>query len=842
LHLADCLLQGHGTLHAIYSSIEQACRVKGWDGVDLLIIGGDFQVGLIVPPHRRSADHSQAVRNQHDLNVTAMPAKYREMADFHEYYSGARKAPYPTIFIGGNHEASNHLFELYYGGWVAPNIYYLGAANVINFGPLRIAGLSGIWKGYDYRKPHFERLPYNDDDMTSIFHVRELDVRKLLTLRSQVDIGLSHDWPKEVEHHGDHKWLFQKKPFFAQDSRSGKLGSTAAKLCLDRLRPPYWFSAHLHTKYAALVHHEDPQADSTKTSATTSFAPSKTLGDGSGAEHMSNLPPKRAREKARDQDPPAAPSSAPDAAKVSAWQQFHVHAQREDIEERDRILRERQYKQEEEARTGVKPRAAYSYQETFNQVNTNGGFDRTIISTTENLVSRPGEPMSIPQVDGCSFSRPSKRQRLDDEEDEHEDEEEVPPPAPPTAGVQHEAPQPIAGNQNDGLGFSQPSSGAPVVANPDEIDIEMSDDDEFCPVPSRRPAQTVPTPAPITMSAPQVMEPTKASDTASDLGDDEDGGAKLNPEAELFAPSVFNRVNQTAPPTHPGLSAASSKSSLKPTAADFQPPSSTFPLRVDSLVDQPQEAESHKTISTGNEVSEEMRAQLAALSSNFAAREEVETSPPLPFPEEISNKLTSFLALGKCDLGQEFLQLLDIKSTTSPQQDIQRPLRLSYDPEWLAIQRVFAPELQLGGTPGDKVSPDRGETYYRQQIDKERLWIEEHVVKAGKLVVPENFTLTAPTYDPHLHVDSSAMPREVTNPQTSEYCALIGIENKFDISEDERDFRMQQGPRPARDRSEDNRAGNRHGGRGGGGGAGNSRGGGRGGSRGRGRGRGRGRW
>jgi len=31
-----------------------------------------------------------------------------------------------TIFIGGNHEASNYLQELPYGGWVAPNIYYLG--------------------------------------------------------------------------------------------------------------------------------------------------------------------------------------------------------------------------------------------------------------------------------------------------------------------------------------------------------------------------------------------------------------------------------------------------------------------------------------------------------------------------------------------------------------------------------------------------------------------------------------------------------------------------------------------------------------------------------------------
>lgn len=44
------------------------------------------------------------------------------------YYSGEKKAPVLTIFIGGNHEASNHLQELPYGGWVAPNIYFLGRA------------------------------------------------------------------------------------------------------------------------------------------------------------------------------------------------------------------------------------------------------------------------------------------------------------------------------------------------------------------------------------------------------------------------------------------------------------------------------------------------------------------------------------------------------------------------------------------------------------------------------------------------------------------------------------------------------------------------------------------
>ncbi len=40
------LLQGHGTLHAIYASIKKSCEVNGWEGVDLLIIGGDFQVSM----------------------------------------------------------------------------------------------------------------------------------------------------------------------------------------------------------------------------------------------------------------------------------------------------------------------------------------------------------------------------------------------------------------------------------------------------------------------------------------------------------------------------------------------------------------------------------------------------------------------------------------------------------------------------------------------------------------------------------------------------------------------------------------------------------------------------
>ncbi|KAG5924839.1 hypothetical protein E4U61_006424 [Claviceps capensis] len=232
---------GHGTLNAIYDAVGKACKDRGWNDVDILIIGGDFQ----------------AVRNAADLTIMSCPVKYRHLGDFKDYYSGKRKAPYLTIFVGGNHEASSHLWELYYGGWVAPNIYYMGAANVLRFGPLRIAGMSGIWKGFDYNRPHLERLPFNKDDVKSFYHVREVDVRKLLLMRTQVDVGISHDWPRHIEKHGDAAELFRKKPFFRQDSEKGQLGSVAAEYVMDRLRPPYWFAAHLHTKFAAIKKYQD---------------------------------------------------------------------------------------------------------------------------------------------------------------------------------------------------------------------------------------------------------------------------------------------------------------------------------------------------------------------------------------------------------------------------------------------------------------------------------------------------------------------------------------------------------------------------------------------------------
>ncbi|CAI6100924.1 unnamed protein product [Clonostachys chloroleuca] len=232
---------GHGQLDTIYADLESACSSRGWSlsDIDLLIICGDFQ----------------AVRNESDLNCMSVPRRYRQLGDFHKYYSKQIRAPVLTIVIGGNHEASNYFFELYHGGWLAPNIFYMGAAGVIRYGPWRIAGLSGIYGRPDYRSPHHERLPYDRDGIKSVYHVREYDVEKLLRVTGHVDIGLTHDWPAWVELCGEYESLYAAKPHFLASAKIDNLGSKPASRLLGYLQPSYWFSGHMHVKFSASINH-----------------------------------------------------------------------------------------------------------------------------------------------------------------------------------------------------------------------------------------------------------------------------------------------------------------------------------------------------------------------------------------------------------------------------------------------------------------------------------------------------------------------------------------------------------------------------------------------------------
>lgn len=791
------------------------------------------------------------------------------MGDFHQYYYGTKTAPYLTVFIGGNHEASNHLFELHYGGWAAPNIYYLGAANVIKLGPIKIAGTSGVYKKYDYRRPHFERLPYNGSDIRSIYHQRELDIRKLLSYRSQVDVGLSHDWPTGIEWLGDHKYLFARKRHLHAEAESGDLGSRPSSLVLDRLRPPYWFSAHHHFRYPAYKVHVDAKGGQ----PTSETGPNTVLD----AKYV-----QQEKAASKEQAVPAAakeseikPLTPAKNGGLNAWNSFKDHIEAQDAvdnEKEELALRQRV---EEQERTGQQAIAAYGVEEDFREVSIvqSHGVQRR---TSRSPEKRPVQQM--PQLDGACCSLPKRRRKSSPSDDSQ-------PSTRARLGGQ------VNGSAPEG-----------TVTNPDAIDIDMSDSESDS---DQRPLVTQA--QPLDGQAEMVVElqdETRKDDTVPEKKED----LVKQPDESQRHHGSYRSSSRNSPPLpsirevesreslsganpfsdaaavegNSTLRVARSNSSLDTRDHPIYTPTSNLsgntvaedPSHADELTVQeavPQNnpamdtsQNDNKTTNTAgvsldkevgpegtpgadqgandsddtkeaevdtmsgpkghdSEISDDVRAQLAEMSSTFAPEEKIKKSADLPFPGDITNKATRFLALGKLEKGyaNDFLQLLEIEpydnKKTKAIECGPPPYELEYDPEWLAITRVFAPELELGGSSRDKVSANHGETFYRERILEEEKWVQDNIVSKHLLKVPKNFTVqTEPQdWDMLSNKEKNTMPRELTNPQTSEFCKLVGIPNPFDISEEERDARMAQGParddwqQAGRDRGRGGNRGNR---------------------------------
>lgn len=105
------------------------------------------------------------------------------------------------------------------------------------------------------RLGHFETPPFSDSSKRSAYHVREFDVFQLGQIQQPIDIFLSHDWPRNIAHHGDLQGLLRRKSFLRKEIEEGSFGSPPAEHLLNVLRPTYWFSAHMHTKFPAIVQH-----------------------------------------------------------------------------------------------------------------------------------------------------------------------------------------------------------------------------------------------------------------------------------------------------------------------------------------------------------------------------------------------------------------------------------------------------------------------------------------------------------------------------------------------------------------------------------------------------------
>jgi hypothetical protein len=88
----------------------------------------------------------------------------------------------------------------------------------------------------------------------------------------QIDIMLSHDWPRGIEQHGNLHQLLQRKPFFKEEIQSNSLGSPANESLLHSLKPRHWFAAHLHVKFEAVVRHDGNEVSNDATMKKKSSA------------------------------------------------------------------------------------------------------------------------------------------------------------------------------------------------------------------------------------------------------------------------------------------------------------------------------------------------------------------------------------------------------------------------------------------------------------------------------------------------------------------------------------------------------------------------------------------
>lgn len=327
----------HGELDLIYRRLQDHEANTGRK-IDLLLCCGDFQ------SHRNAAD----------FHSSSIPPKYRTLGTFPKYYAGEKIAPILTVFIGGNHEASQPLRELYYGGWVAPNIYYMGAAGVVQFAGLRIGGISGIYKSHDYSYGHHEKPPYDRSSLRSVYHVRNVDVYRMKCLTAQggggrtdrggaasssrgknrrrpLDVMMSHDWPLGIEQYGNVQQLLRQKPYFRREVEENDLGSRPNREILDTIRPRNWFAAHLHVKFKATVRYGptvDGGGTQSRGGAVTQQAliPSQAVGKGTTGKPISKAeasPPRDENDGRADQAGLPQDSIGNEAVEPPATTEFH---------------------------------------------------------------------------------------------------------------------------------------------------------------------------------------------------------------------------------------------------------------------------------------------------------------------------------------------------------------------------------------------------------------------------------------------------------------------------------------------------------------------------------------
>ncbi|XXQ35269.1 Lariat debranching enzyme C-terminal domain-containing protein [Plasmodiophora brassicae] len=232
----------HGEFYHVHKALLKRKKIVG-DTVDLLIVCGNML----------------AARNASDLTQVVMPDRYQSRHSFYKYYTRELMAPTNVLFIGGEQEAYNFLMEMYFGGWVAPRVFYMGHAGCVQYGGLRIAGISGVFDERHYESGYFESYPLVNDDIETATYTRRMEMQKLMSLSGQADIVLSHDWPRGILQYGDDEVLINHRPQLAKQIAADAFGNPHLDDLMTHLRPGHWFSARWQLKWSAAWRHANGQ-------------------------------------------------------------------------------------------------------------------------------------------------------------------------------------------------------------------------------------------------------------------------------------------------------------------------------------------------------------------------------------------------------------------------------------------------------------------------------------------------------------------------------------------------------------------------------------------------------
>eukprot|EP00767_Chilomastix_cuspidata_P000672 gnl/Chilomastix_cuspidata/1181.p1 GENE.gnl/Chilomastix_cuspidata/1181~~gnl/Chilomastix_cuspidata/1181.p1 ORF type:complete len:390 (-),score=108.71 gnl/Chilomastix_cuspidata/1181:70-1239(-) len=257
----------HGLFNQVYQRVDE--HLEKGNEIDLVVIAGDLQT----------------FRRENDMQSSSLPLKYRKLGDFPDYFFGRKRAPVPTLLIHGNHENSDYLAQLPLGGYIAPNMFYLGRYGAVVFSvtrggvreSVRFVGLSGIdYPGSRTRpmsNPPFRRM----GDVRTAYHIRDFEYtafEMLLAAAAEESVGpdptptvvLTHDWPAGVLRHPSHGSRVARR--FQVEMRKkgpecvGSVGYAASlRGALARFRPiarappplRMWVAAHHHHKFRATL-------------------------------------------------------------------------------------------------------------------------------------------------------------------------------------------------------------------------------------------------------------------------------------------------------------------------------------------------------------------------------------------------------------------------------------------------------------------------------------------------------------------------------------------------------------------------------------------------------------